>query len=82
MSRRWQGWSRACRSRITCRQTTSLSPPGTGKVDFPALFAELRRGGLEGGPLMIEMVKPGDLAQTLEEIKKAKRFMEQLVGAA
>ncbi len=37
--------------------------PGTGKVDFPALFAELRRGGLEGGPLMIEMVKPGDPAQ-------------------
>ena len=56
--------------------------PGTGKVDFPALFAELRRGGLEGGPLMIEMVKPGDPAQTLEEVKKARQFVEQLVGAA
>lgn len=56
--------------------------PGTGNVDFPALFAELRRGGLKGGPLMIEMVKPGNLAETLEEIKKAKRFVKQLVGVA
>jgi len=51
-------------------------------VDFPALFAELRRGGLEGGPLMIEMVKPGDPAQTLEEVKKARQLVEQLVGVA
>lgn len=55
--------------------------PGTGKVDFPAFFAELRRGGLKGGPLMIEMVKPGDPEQTLEEVKKAKRFVEHLVNA-
>ncbi len=27
-------------------------------MDFPALFAELRRGGLEGGPLMIEWSSP------------------------
>ena len=54
--------------------------PGTGNVDFPALFAQLRRGGLTGGPLMIEMVNPGDPDQTLDEVKKAKRFVEQLVG--
>lgn len=54
--------------------------PGTGKVDFPALFAELRRGGFRHGPLMIEMVKPGDLPQTLEEIKRARQFVERLVG--
>ncbi|NLS93430.1 MAG: sugar phosphate isomerase/epimerase [Planctomycetaceae bacterium] len=56
--------------------------PGAGNVDFPALFAELRRGGLKGGPLMIEMVNPGDPDQTLDEVKKAKRFVEQLVGIA
>ncbi len=56
--------------------------PGAGNVDFPALFAELHRGGLKGGPLMIEMVKPGNLDETLEEVKKAKRFVEQLVGVA
>ncbi len=54
----------------------------TGNVDFPALFAEFRRGGLKGGPLMIEMVKPGNLDETLEEVKKAKRFVEQVVGVA
>ncbi|NUQ63678.1 MAG: sugar phosphate isomerase/epimerase [Pirellulales bacterium] len=55
--------------------------PGTGKVDFPALFRQLRRGGFAHGPLMIEMVKPGDPAETLQEAKEAKRFVEQLVGA-
>ncbi len=55
--------------------------PGTGQVDFPALMDQLRRGGFTHGPLMIEMVKPGNLDQTLREVKKAKRFVEELVAA-
>ncbi len=54
--------------------------PGTGKVDFAVLMRRMRHGGFAHGPLMIEMVRSGDPAQTLEEVKKAKRFVEQLVG--
>jgi sugar phosphate isomerase/epimerase len=56
--------------------------PGTGQVDFPALFARMRRDGFTHGPLMIEMVKPGNPAQTLQEVRKARDFVEQLVKDA
>ncbi len=55
-----------------------LVTPGTGMVDFPAVFAKLRAGGFEGGPLVVECLEPGDLAHTLEEAKKARRFLEEL----
>jgi hypothetical protein len=59
------------------------SRPGGRKNRLTStLFVEIRRGGLKGGPLMIGMVKSGNLDETLEEVKKAKRFVEQLVGAA
>lgn len=55
-----------------------LVTPGTGMVDFPAVFAKLRAGGFESGPLVVECLEPGDLAHTLEEAKKAHRFLEEL----
>jgi sugar phosphate isomerase/epimerase len=54
--------------------------PGTGQVDFPALMSRLRKGGFKGGPLPIECLTLGDSKQTLEEAKKARIFVEQLVG--
>jgi sugar phosphate isomerase/epimerase len=57
--------------------------PGEGKVDFPAVLATLKRGGFAGGALVIECVArkdPKDLKTLLAEAKKAKRFVEQLVG--
>ena len=54
--------------------------PGTGQVDFPNVMARLKQGGFTGGPLVIECLAPGDLAQTLAEAKKARRFVEELVG--
>ena len=54
--------------------------PGTGQVDFAAMMKKLRAGGFTHGPMMIETLKPGDLAQTLAEAKKAKKFVEQLVA--
>lgn len=54
--------------------------PGTGQVDFPAVFAKLKEGGFTGGPLVVECLDPGDLAHTLEEAKKARRFLENLTG--
>ncbi len=57
-----------------------LLTPGTGKVDFPKVMARLKQGGFTGGPLIIECLKPGDLPSLLEEAKKAKQFVEQLVA--
>jgi sugar phosphate isomerase/epimerase len=56
--------------------------PGEGQVDFPALMARLRRDGFTHGPLLVETLAPGDPAHTLEEAKKARRFVEQLVASA
>ena len=52
--------------------------PGTGKVDFRAVFARLKKGGFTGGPLVIETLKLGELPQLLAEAKKARRFLEGL----
>jgi sugar phosphate isomerase/epimerase len=54
--------------------------PGTGQVDFPALMARLGKGGFTHGPLIIETLAPGDQAHTLEEAKKARKFVERLVS--
>jgi sugar phosphate isomerase/epimerase len=54
--------------------------PGTGRVDFPAVMAGLKKGGFTSGPLMIECLSRGDLPFLLKEAKKAKRFVENLVA--
>ena len=54
--------------------------PGTGKVDFPKVMARLKQGGFTRGPLVVETLAPGDLAKTLEEARKARAFLENLVG--
>ena len=55
--------------------------PGTGQVDFPAVFGVLKKGGFTSGPLVVECIKQGeDLKQTIEEGKKARRFLEELTA--
>ena len=54
--------------------------PGTGQVDFPAVFEKLKTGGFISGPLLIETLASGDFDATLEEAKKARVFVEGLVG--
>jgi len=54
--------------------------PGTGQVDFAAVFGKLKAGGFTSGPLVVECLDPGDLDHTLEEAKKARRFLEALTG--
>jgi sugar phosphate isomerase/epimerase len=53
--------------------------PGTGRVDFPAVLAALKKGGFRGGPLVVECLTPGDLPSILAEAKKAREFVEGLV---
>ncbi|UCG47054.1 MAG: neutral/alkaline non-lysosomal ceramidase N-terminal domain-containing protein [Phycisphaerales bacterium] len=54
--------------------------PGAGRVDFAAVLARLKEGGFRKGPLIVECLKPGGLNETLEEAKKARRFLEGLTG--
>ena len=52
--------------------------PGTGKVDFPAVLAALKKDGFTGGPLVVECLARGERAAILAEAKKARRFVEGL----
>jgi len=54
--------------------------PGTGKVNFPAVLARLKKGGFNSGALVVECLERGDLKQTLVEARKARRFLEELTG--
>ncbi len=54
--------------------------PGTGKVDFAAVLARLKKGGFTHGPLIVETLAPGDLPKLLAEAKKARAFVEDLVA--
>jgi len=55
--------------------------PGTGKVDFPAVLARLRKGGLAGGPLVIECLTARDaLPARLEEARQARAFLERITA--
>ncbi|MEN6425905.1 MAG: neutral/alkaline non-lysosomal ceramidase N-terminal domain-containing protein [Phycisphaerales bacterium] len=52
--------------------------PGTGLVDFPAVFTKLQAGGFKSGSLVVECLEPGDLAHTLAEARKTREFLEGL----
>ena len=57
-----------------------LVTPGTGQVDFSAVFDKLKAGGFTAGPLVVECLDPGDLPHLAEEAKKARQFLENLTG--
>jgi sugar phosphate isomerase/epimerase len=54
--------------------------PGTGKVDFRAVMANLKKGGFTGGPLVIECLDKGDAAKLAADAVKARKFVEALVA--
>ncbi|HWQ53220.1 MAG TPA: sugar phosphate isomerase/epimerase [Bryobacteraceae bacterium] len=53
--------------------------PGTGMVNFREVLARLKNGGFTRGPLLVECLDPGDLAQTNAQARKARSFVEGLV---
>ena len=57
---------------------------GTGRVNFKAVLARLKKGGFDRGSLVVETLKDtkGDLAATLEEAKKARKFVQGLCKEA
>ncbi len=54
--------------------------PGTGLVDFPGVYARLRKGGFVRGPLVVETLQPGGRARLIAEAVKARKFIERLVA--
>lgn len=54
--------------------------PGTGQVDFEKVMRRLIQGGFTGGPLVVECLTQGELPQMLEEAKKARVFLEELIA--
>ena len=53
---------------------------GAGKVDFPAVFARLKKGGFTQGPLIVECLARGNLEGVRAAAAKARQFLEQLTG--
>jgi sugar phosphate isomerase/epimerase len=53
---------------------------GEGKVDFPAVFAQLKKGGFTHGPLIVECLAHGSWDSVTAAATKARRFLEKLTG--
>jgi sugar phosphate isomerase/epimerase len=59
-----------------------LVTPGTGLVNFSAVMKNLKKGGFQSGPLVVECLGRGDTASKITaEAKKALRFLQDLVAA-
>jgi sugar phosphate isomerase/epimerase len=57
-----------------------LVTPGTGKVNFPAVFSALQRGGFTRGPMLVECLAPGDLAKVTADARQTRLMLEELTG--
>ncbi|OPZ67710.1 MAG: hypothetical protein BWY83_02534 [bacterium ADurb.Bin478] len=55
--------------------------PGTGQVNFPVVLQRLRQAGLNGGPLVIECLKKGELDQLAKEAKQARIYLQHILPA-
>jgi sugar phosphate isomerase/epimerase len=53
---------------------------GSGKVDFPAVLARLKKGGFTHGPLIVECLARGPLESVKAAATKSRQFLEQLTG--
>jgi sugar phosphate isomerase/epimerase len=54
--------------------------PGTGRVDFPAVFDHLKRRGFKRGSLVVECLERGDVRHITAEARKTRLFIERLTG--
>ncbi|MBN1124011.1 MAG: neutral/alkaline non-lysosomal ceramidase N-terminal domain-containing protein [Sedimentisphaerales bacterium] len=54
-----------------------LLRPGIGRVDFPVIFALLRKGGFVQGPLLIECLEQGEPKELINQACKAREFVQQ-----
>jgi sugar phosphate isomerase/epimerase len=59
-----------------------LVNPGTGKVNFPAVLARLKKGGFTHGPLVVECLGRGSLDSVKAAARQTRQFLEELTGPA
>jgi len=57
-----------------------LVNPGSGKVNFPKVMERLKKGGFNGGPMLLECLERGPLETLKAAAKKAREFMEELTA--
>ena len=55
--------------------------PGTGLVRWKDLFAAMRKGGVTGGPLVVECTARGAGVDVTAEAKKARVFLEEVIAS-
>lgn len=55
-----------------------LVNPGTGKVNFAAVMARLKKGGFARGPLLLECLERGPLETVKASAREARKFLENL----
>lgn len=54
---------------------------GTGKVDFPAVFGELKKVGFNG-PVMVECCAAGDMQETVTaNARKNREYLKKVFAA-
>jgi sugar phosphate isomerase/epimerase len=59
----------------------NMVTPGTGRVNFARVLANLKRGGFTRGPLVLECLVRGETpAAITAEARKARLFLEELTG--
>ena len=54
--------------------------PGKGQVDFPNVFAQLKKGGFAAGPVLVECLAQGDMAAITAEARQARLYLEDVLG--
>jgi sugar phosphate isomerase/epimerase len=54
--------------------------PGTGRVNFPKVWARLRQGGWTGGPLVVECLTPGDRSHLVKQARQVRLFLEEMIS--
>jgi sugar phosphate isomerase/epimerase len=54
--------------------------PGDGRVAWKKLMQRLRQGGFTSGPMVVECLAAGSLKETIQQAKRARIFLEELIA--
>jgi sugar phosphate isomerase/epimerase len=54
--------------------------PGSGQVNFPEVFARLKKGGFTRGPVVVECLDPGEPEQVIAHARKTRLMLERLLA--
>lgn len=57
-----------------------LVTPGEGEVDFKTVLSRLHQGGFRSGPLVVECLARGEVAEITAAAKKTRLFLQELIN--